>query len=124
MIVVHASAVLMLLTNQPGANAVAAKLIAAPEAIMSPVSTMDVLLTLAGRYADPSPVLSAFLRQSHIGQRPVDAAQTSWARQGFLSFGAGRWSLADCFTYGLAKVLAAPVLTASDVFTGSDLALA
>jgi ribonuclease VapC len=123
MIVVHSSAVLALLTNQPGANAIAAKLCAAPEAMMSPVSTMDVLVTLSERYADPSPVLAAFLRQSHISQRPVDAAQTSWARQGFLAYGGGRWSLADSFVYGAAKALDAPVLCTTDVFAKSDLKL-
>lgn len=121
MIVVHSSAVLALLLNQPGANAIAAKLCEAPEAVMSPVSTMDVLVTLSERYADPAPVLAAFLRQSHIGQRPVDAAQTSWARQGFLTYGAGRWSVADSFAYGAAKALDAPVLATTDVFAKSDL---
>ena len=124
MIVVHSSAVLMLLTNQPGANTVAAKLCAAPEAMISPVSAMDVLITLSGRYGDPAPVLSAFLRQSHISQRPVDAAQTSWARQGFLTYGAGRWSLADSFAYGAAKALAAPILAATDLYAKSDLRMA
>ncbi len=121
MIVVHSSAVLMLLTNQPGANAVAAKLCGAPDLMMSPVSTMDVLLTLSQRYGDPNPILSAFLRQSHISQRPVDAAQTSWARQGFLTYGAGRWSLADSFAYGAAKALDAPILVTTDIFAKSDL---
>jgi ribonuclease VapC len=121
MIVVHSSAVLALLTNQPGANAIAAKLCEASEAMMSPVSTMDVLLALSERYSDPSPVLAAFLRQSHIAQRPVDAAQTSWARQGFLTYGVGRWTLADSFVYGAAKALEAPVLATTDVFAKSDI---
>lgn len=124
MIVVHSSAVLALLLNQPGANAVAAKLCEASEAMMSPVSTMDVLITLSQRYADPSPVLTQFLRQSHIGQRPVDSAQTSWARQGFLTYSARRWTLADSFAYGAAKAFDAPILATSDVFAKSDLRIA
>jgi ribonuclease VapC len=120
-IVVHSSAVLTLLTNEPGCNAVAAKLCDAADAIMSPVSVMDVLQALTPRYDDPSPILTAFLRQSHIAQRSIDAAQTSWARTGFLAYGAGRWSLADCFAYGAAKALDAPLLATTDIFAKSDL---
>jgi ribonuclease VapC len=120
-IVVHSSAVLTLLTNAPGCNAVAAKLCDASDAIMSPVSVMDALLALTQRYEDPAPILTAFLKQSRIAQRPVDAAQTSWARTGFLAYGAGRWSLADCFAYGAAKALDAPLLATTDLFAKSDL---
>ena len=124
MIVVHPSAVLTLLCNEPGANAIAAKLCAAPDAVMSPVCAMDLLLTLSQRYGDPAPVLSAFLRESRIAQRPVDAAQTGMARQGFLTFGQGKWTLADCFTYGAAKALDAPVLVTTDIFAKSDIRMA
>jgi ribonuclease VapC len=123
-IVVHSSAVLALLTNAPGANALAAKLCEAPDAILSPVSAMDVLLTLSEHYEDPAPVLSAFMRQSRIAQRPVDAAQTSWARAGYLNYGAGRWSVEDCFAYGAAKALEVPILVTTDVFAKSDLRMA
>jgi ribonuclease VapC len=124
MIVIHSSAVLTLLTNAPGCNAIAAKICEASDVLMSPVSTMDVLLTLAQRYEDPAPVLSAFLRQSRIAQRPVDSAQTSWARTGFLAYGGGRWSLGDCFAYGAAKALEAPLLATTDLFAKSDLRMA
>jgi len=120
-IVVHSSAVLALLLNEPGANAVAAKLCEAPDVTMSPVTAMDVLMILAARYDDPAPILSAFLRQSRISQRPIDANQTNLARQGFLTFGTGRWTLADSFAYGAAKALEAPILTTSDIFAKSDL---
>jgi len=124
MIVVHASAVLALLLREPGFEAVAAKLCDAPEAMMSPVVAMTVLLKLSKRYGDPAPILSSFLRLSRIGQRPVDAAQTSWARQGFLTYGQGAWTVADCFSYGAAKALDAPILATADIFAKSDVRLA
>jgi ribonuclease VapC len=120
MIVVHPSAVLALLRREPGFETIAAKLNDAPEAMMSPVATMDVLLSLAQRYGDPAPILASFLRQSRIGQRPVDSAQTSWARQGFLTYARGRWSLADSFCYGAAKAFDAPLLATTDIFANSD----
>lgn len=121
MIVVHSSVVLVLLTRAPGFEALAAKLCEAPEAVMSPVSVLDMLLTLSQTHDDPAPVLGAFLRQSRIAQRAVDAAQAALARQGLLAYGLGRWGLADAFAYGLAKALDAPLLAASDVFAKTDL---
>ena len=124
MIVVHSSAVLTLLLREPSFEAIATKLCEAPEAVISPVAVMAVLLKLAKRYADPAPILGTFLRQSRIGQRTVDSAQTSWARSGFLTYGQGVWSLADCFAYGAAKALDAPLLATVDIFAKSDLRLA
>lgn len=121
MIVVHPSAVLTLLLNEPGCNAIAAKLCEAPDAVISPVAAMDLLLTLSARFDDPAPILSAFLKESRIAQRPVDGPQTAMARQGYLTFGLGVWGLADSFTYGAAKTLEAPVLVTTDIFAKSDL---
>jgi ribonuclease VapC len=121
MIVVHPSAVLALLERAPGFEALAAKISEADELVLSPVAAMDVLMTLSVAYADPGPIVTAFLRQSRIGLRPVDSNQAYWARHGFLNFGRERWSLADCFTYGAAKALDAPLLCASDLFAKSDL---
>lgn len=121
MIVVHSSAVLALLTRAPGFETLAAKLCEAPEAVISPVSALEVLLALSQTYDDPAPVLGAFLRQSRIAQRAVDSAQSSWARQGLLTYGLGRWGVADAFAYGLAKALDAPILAAVDLFAATDL---
>jgi ribonuclease VapC len=121
MIMIHSSAVLTLLLRDPGFEAVAAKLCEVPEVMISPIVVMNVLLKLSKRYADPAPILGTFLRQSGIGQRAVDSIQTSWARQGFLTYSAGRWSLADCFAYGAAKALDAPLLATTDIFATCDL---
>ena len=124
MIVVHSSAILTLLERGDGFEALAAKLNEADETTISPVSAMDVLMTLSGIYADPGPIITAFLRQSRIGLRPVDATQAYWARHGFLNFGGGRWSLADCFAYGAAKALEAPLLATVALYAKSDLRMA
>ena len=124
MIVVHTSAVLALLERAAGFEALAAKLTEAGEAAISPVSAMDVLMTLSRTYADPGPIITAFLRQSRIGLHPVDSNQAYWARHGFLNFGSAAWTLADCFAYGAAKALEAPMLAVTDIFAKSDLRLA
>jgi ribonuclease VapC len=123
-IVVHSSAVLRLLPREAGFESVAARLNDAGESIISPVVAMDVLMGLSATHADPGPIVTAFLRQSRIGLRPVDANQAYWARHGFLNFGGGRWSLADCFAYGAAKAFEAPLLATTDQFVKSDLKLA
>jgi ribonuclease VapC len=123
MIVVHPSAVLALLERAPGFEALAAKISEADELVLSPVAAMDVLMTLSVAYADPGPIVTAFLRQSRIGLRPVDSNQAYWARHGFLNFGGGRWSLSDCFAYGAAKAFDAPLLATADLFANSDLKL-
>lgn len=124
MIVVHSSAILALLMREPGYEAVAAKLCDAAEAMISPVVAMAVLLKLSKRYGDPAPILGTFLRHSRIAQRPVDSAQTTWARQGFLTYGQGAWTLADCFAYGAAKALDAPILATVALYAKSDLRMA
>jgi len=121
MIVVHSSAVIGLLTRAPGFESVAARLNQADEAVISPVAAMEVLMGLSATHTDPGPIITAFLRQSRIGLKPVDANQAYWARHGFLNFGGGCWSLADCFAYGAAKALDAPLLATSDIFAKSDL---
>ena len=124
MIVVHASAVLALLERGAGFEALAAKLTDVDEAVISPVSAMDTLMTLSRTYADPGPIITVFLRQSRIALRPVDATQAYWARHGFLNFGSAAWTLADCFAYGAAKALEAPILATVAIYAKSDLRLA
>jgi ribonuclease VapC len=124
MIVVHSSAVLTLLERGAGFEALAAKLTEAGEAAISPVSAMDALMTLSRNFADPGPIITVFLRQSRIALRPVDATQAYWARHGFLNFGSAVWTLADCFAYGAAKALEAPILATTDIFARSDLRMA
>jgi ribonuclease VapC len=123
MLVVHSSAIVSLLTRAPGFESVATRLNQAGEAIISPVVAMAVLMDLSATHTDPGPIITAFLRQSRIGLRPVDSNQAYWARHGFLNFGGGRWSLSDCFAYGAAKAFDAPLLATADLFANSDLKL-
>lgn len=121
MIVLHASAVLSLLLREPGYETVAEKLCAAGEVRLSPVSAMETLMALAERFAEPSPILGGFLRQSRIKQQPVDAAQAYWARHAFQTYTQLRLSLGDCFAYGAAKAMDAPLLYTSGEFGRTDL---
>lgn len=120
MIVLHSSAVLSLLLREPGHERVAEKLCAAGDVRLSPVSAMDALMALSRRFAEPSPVLGAFLRQSRIRQHAVDASQAYWARHAFLTYTQLRLSLGDCFAYGAAKAMDAPLLYTSGDFGRTD----
>lgn len=121
MIVLHSSAVLSLLLREPGFEKVAEKLCAAGELRLSPVSAMETLMTLSRHFGEPSPILGAFLRQSRIKQQPVDAPQAYWARHAFLTYTQLRLSLGDCFAYGAAKAMDAPLLYTGGDFARTDL---
>lgn len=121
MIVVHTSAILTLLLREPDHKVVAEKLCAAGEAVISPVGAVEALIALTRRFAGPSPILGAFLRQSRIGQRPIDSTQAYWARHALLTYPQVCLSLGDCFAYGAAKAMDAPLLFTSGDFAKTDL---
>ncbi len=57
---------------------------------------------------------------------PFDQHQLHWALEGWRRFGKGRHpaglNLGDCFSYGLARALNAPLLFKGDDFAATDVA--
>ena len=125
MIVIDASAVVAILLEEPGYEALADRLRAADDRVMSPVTAVEVVMALARRFSEPSVTADLYFRRSAIGIHPTDADQAYWAQQAFLTFGKGRHpaklNLGDCFSFAAAKSLNAPLLYVGGDFAKTDI---
>ena len=125
MIVVDASAVVSILNREAGYESLVARLLADKERRISPVSSLEVVMVLSRKFADPAREAEAYLRQERIEIHPIDAPQSEWARYAFLTYGKGRHparlNLGDCFSYAAAKALDAPLLFTGNDFTQTDI---
>src|SRR5476651_1321895 len=103
MIVVDASAVVALLNREAGHEALFPRLFAEKQRVITPISTLEVVMVLARRYANPAYEAQNYLRQEQIAVHPIDEAQAWLAQQAFLTYGKGRHparlNLSDCFSY-------------------------
>ena len=70
--------------------------------------------------------LDLLLERAEIRAVPLETLHVHWALQGWRRYGKGRHraglNLGDCFSYGLAKALQAPLLFKGTDSTGSDFA--
>ena len=68
--------------------------------------------------------LDLLLSRVAITAVPLEELHVQWALQGWRRYGKGRHraglNLGDCFSYGLAKVLNAPLLFKGDDFAATD----
>ena len=126
--VVDSSVVVALLNREAGFEALAKRLLQDAERRISPVSSVEAIMAIARKYADPASAVDAFLRQESIVIVPVDGDQAAWARHAFLTYGKGRQALrltlGDCFSYAAAKALDAPLLFARGPFGQTDVRIA
>jgi ribonuclease VapC len=129
-IAVDSSALIAILFGEPQAEALVERLAKAPERRLSVVSYVETGTVIAGRMrGDPAravPLLDAFLAELGVRLHPVDEAQMRIALQARIAYGRGFGAAAglnfgDCFSYALAKTLAAPLLFVGDDFAAADL---
>jgi ribonuclease VapC len=125
LIIVDTSALICILLREPGADTVAAKLMAARKKFISPMSVVEATMVLARVHPDPKPSIDAYLARGGVDLCVVDDAHVSWAQHAFLTFGKGRHparlDLGDCFSYAAAKSLDAPLLYIGDDFAKTDI---
>jgi ribonuclease VapC len=123
---VDPSAVVALLQNEPGWEALATRLHAAGSRRLSVVGWVELSRVVAGRHGDAATLafLDRFLQVAAIELHPVDESQARLAREAFLRFGKGRHpaglNFGDCFSYALARTLDAPLLFVGDDFGRTD----
>ena len=132
MIVIDSSAVVAILRDEPGADAIAARMAAEPSDArrMSVASYLEVGAVLAGRLpgdrlqaiAD----LDAFLADAGVTLVAVDEDQARLALHARIVFGRGMGhggplNFGDCFSYALAKSLDAALLYVGDDFSATDI---
>ena len=126
MIVIDTSAIVALLCNEADADLYEAAIAGAEESCISTASVLECTLVLESRYgAVGSQKLEQLLLEQGIGIVAFDAEQLELARGAFRRFGRGRHparlNFGDCFSYGLAKQLAAPLLFKGGDFPQTDI---
>jgi ribonuclease VapC len=129
MIVVDSSALVAMLFGEETADALAARLAADADRVMSVAGYLETGTALAGRRRSDRlkaiDDLDDFLDEAGIELLPVDAAQARLALAARIRHGRGMGhggvlNFGDCFAYALAQSLRAPLLYVGDDFTGTD----
>jgi ribonuclease VapC len=126
MIVVDTSALIAIMKDEDDAGAMIAAVLSARQAVMSVVSIVEATL-VASSALDLAAVdaVNEYVEKLGLSVRGVDEAQMNAARLGFLTYGKGRHAAAlnfgDCFSYGLARTLNAPLHFKGDDFSRTDM---
>ena len=125
-IVIDSSAVVAILFGAASSAALAERLAADPDRVISAASYLEVGTVLAGRRRSDRlkaiDDLDAFLNEAGIVLAPVDAAQARLALRARIVQGRGMGGMlnfGDAFAYALAKSLDAPLLFIGDDFAGT-----
>jgi ribonuclease VapC len=130
MLVIDSSAIVAMMLDERGADALAQRLAAEPrgERLMAAANYVEAGTVLAGRRRDPLQGvadLDAFLETFGITVAAIDEDLARAAIQARIRFGKGFGASAglnfgDCFAYALAKIHNAPLLFIGDDFGATD----
>lgn len=128
---VDASAIIAVLSHEPGAARISDALMAAEGSFTSPVAVLETVISLArpDKFDLPieavEPIVLEFLDERGIELRDLSPAMeaTSLALSAAHRYRAGRrgLNLGDCFHYACAKHHRVPILATDDEFRGTDL---
>jgi ribonuclease VapC len=123
--VVDTSAVVAILTGESASQRCIRAMDDAEALQMSAASVLEVAMVVEARYGHPGRVrFDRWLERSGVEVMVVTRDQVEAAREGFRRFGKGRHPAAlnfgDCFSYGLAKVLAESLLFCGEDFSKTD----
>lgn len=123
--VIDTSAVMAILTREPGADRLVAAVEADRTRLVSAATVVEASLVLLGRYGEVSdPQLDRLLRGIGAEVVPVGEEQVALARDAALRFGRGRHpaslNFGDCFSYALSVARGEPLLFVGDDFSKTD----
>ena len=133
MIVIDSSAVIAIFRQEEDAAHYAHRIAADADPIMSAANVMETSIVLRGLKNIPSDRaerwLDDFIETAGIRIEPVTPEQSRLARSAHLRFGKGTGHRAglnygDCFAYGLAKEMNAPLLCKGKDFPLTDVGIA
>jgi len=120
-----------MMLDEPGADALAERLAAEPVGgrVIAAVNYVEAGTVLAGRRRDSYQGvvdLDAFLENLGITIAPIDEGVSRVAMQARIRFGRGfgggaGLNFGDCFAYGLARTLDAPLLFVGNDFSATDI---
>lgn len=121
-----ASAVVAVLTGEPASEEIVSILDEADERVMSAATLRELGIVMEARLGPSGEVtVDRFVRDGEIAILSLSHAHVRRAMDGWRLYGKGRHSaalnLGDCFTYGVAAELGAPVVCTGDDFVSTDL---
>jgi ribonuclease VapC len=124
--VLDTSAVIAILTSEPGSVQLADRVAAAESLSMSAATLVEAGIVMQARYGDAGVLqLDLFVDRTNTRVHAVTHAQADLAREAFRRFGKGRHPAAlnfgDCFSYALAADLAEPLLFVGQDFAQTDI---
>lgn len=126
MMVVDTSAVIAILENERERRAFNEAIERAERCVMSAASYVETSILIEARHGyDGARDFDLFAVKAGIEVIAVDAEQAEIARVAYRKFGKGRHAaklnFGDCFSYALAKAMAAPLLFKGDDFSKTDI---
>src|SRR5215469_6508231 len=126
-VVVDTSAMVAILTGEPGEDWLAAQLAEAGERLMSAPTALELGIVLEARSTSATGILRRTLRDAEITVMPFDDELAQRALDAWRRFGKGRHPAAlnfgDCCSYALAEATGCPILCVGDDFSRTDLAV-
>ncbi len=127
--ILDSSAVVAVLFQEPGYEALLEKILATGEVSIGAPSLTETAIVVSARLGtDARPLLSRFLREGAIETLPLGEAQFGVAVGAWLQFGRGRHpanlNFGDCLAYATARLAGRPLLCMGDDFSRTDLSLA
>lgn len=124
--VIDTSALVAMLTDEPGAPDFEAAVEADPVRLMSTASYLEAAIVIETRFGESGGrELDLWLHRAGVTLVAVDADQADVARTAYRRFGKGRHraglNYGDCFAYALAKTSGQPLLFKGDDFAHTDI---
>jgi ribonuclease VapC len=128
LIVVDTSAIVAIALDEPDAGGLLTELSNADEAFIAAPSVLELEIVLTSKTGTNGPSARRVLHDLAIEIVPFSLEHLAEAVEAFGRFGRGRHpaglNFGDCFSYGLAKALGAPLLFKGDDFARTDIASA
>lgn len=124
--VIDTSALVAMLTDEPGAPDFEAAVEVDPVRLMSTASYLEAAIVIETRFGESGGrELDLWLHRAGVNLVAVDADQADAARAAYRRFGKGRHraglNYGDCFAYALAKTSGQPLLFTGDDFAHTDI---
>lgn len=124
--VIDTSALVAMLTDEPGAPDFEAAVEVDPVRLMSTASYLEAAIVIETRFGESGGrELDLWLHRAGVNLVAVDADQADAARAAYRRFGKGRHraglNYGDCFAYVLAKTSGQPLLFKGDDFAHTDI---
>lgn len=125
--VIDTSAVLAVLFDEPGAEAVEGAFENDPVRLISAATLLEAAIVVEARHGEPGGrELDLLLHRARVNTIPFDADQVDIAREAWRQYGKGRHpaglNFGDCFALALAKQRGEPLLYVGDDFSRTGVA--